>query len=329
MTPPRNKQRLGRLGQGLCGLLGLLASTGCDDIIEPDITQDRVELLTPGDSARTTSVVQTFRWEPVLNARSYRFQLASPSFAQPTRVFRDSALSQAFFTTTVAPGTYQWRVKAVNGSYETAFTTRALVVDTTSSLTGQVLRVTGPAAGAVTNAPVVTFRWTPLSMAQRYRLYLTPNPRTGGPAALDTLLGDLSAVSLRLPRTSRVYQWKVIAANARSTTESMSRALEIDVTPPPAPTLGSPAASETFLALPITLSWTRTAPDVVQDSVFFYQPNQTTLFPGFPRLSSATSLSLASPAVALSFGTYYWSVRSIDRAGNLGPATAKRPFTMQ
>ena len=325
MKPPFPNPLVLLLGAGLSA--GLLAS--CDDIIEPDISTQHVVLLTPTDSSRTTAVVQTFRWEPVASARTYRIQVASPSFVSPTRALHDSTVTRPFFTTTLTPGAYQWRVQAVNGSYETGFSRRGFVLDTTSSLTGQTILLGLPAAGMVTNATVVSFSWAALPMAQRYQLHLTPNPRTGGGASLDTLVGSTTAVSVRLPRISQVYQWRVTALNTTSSADSAPRPVEIDVTPPAAPALVSPAASAYFLALPITLTWSHPSSDVAHDSVFFYDTNQTTLINGFPRLSSGTTLTLAAPTISLLTGTYYWSARSVDRAGNVGPAATKRPFIMQ
>lgn len=316
----------------LCGALALLAASlaGCDDIIEPDISTQRIVLLTPADSSRVTAIVETFRWEAVANARTYRIQLASPSFAAPSRAYRDSTVRQAYFTTSLRPGAYQWRVQALNGSYQTAFSpTRTLFLDTTSMLTGQTMQLGLPAAGAVTNATLVRFSWTGLPMALRYQLHLSPNPRAGGPADLDTLVGNSTAVSVHLPRTSQVYQWKVKAVNARSSIESAVRTVEIDVTPPAAPVLVSPLASAYFLALPVTFSWTRSAADAVRDSIFLYDANQTTRISGFPRLGSGTSFALTSPSFPYVSGTYYWALRSVDRAGNAGPLSAKRPFILQ
>ena len=314
----------------LMGSVCLLALIGCDDIIEPDISTQRVLLITPPDSSRATAVIQTFRWEAVAHARTYRIQLASPSFANPARAFRDSTVRQTHFTTSLIPGTYQWRVQGTNGSYQTSFSpTRTLFLDTTSSLTNQTLQLGQPAADAATNATVINFSWTALPMAQRYQLHLSPNPRANGAAALDTLVGSATAVSVRLPRTSRAYEWRVKALNARTSVESASRTFEIDVTPPPAPALGNPAASATFRGLPVTLTWTRNASDAVQDSVFLYQANQTTPISGFPRLSSGTSFTISTPAFPLTTGTYYWATRSMDRAGNAGPLSVKRAFTLQ
>lgn len=319
----------GALGLFACCLFACCLA-GCDDIIEPDISGQPVVLLTPADSSRATSVVETFRWEAVTSARTYRIQLASPSFAAPTRAYRDSTVQQAYFTTSLSPGTYQWRVQALNGSYQSNFSpTRTLFLDTTTLLTGQVLQLGQPATGTVTNTSNVRFSWTDLPMALRYELHLSPNPRAGGPSALDTLIGNTTAVNVRLPRTSQVYQWKVRAVNARSFTESAVRTLEIDITPPTAPALVGPLASASFLALPITLTWTRSAVDVVRDSVFLYEANQSTVVHGFPRLSNTTSFTLVDPAFSLTSGTYYWALRSVDRASNAGPLSSRRPFVLQ
>ena len=315
-----------------CGALGWFAAglAGCDDIIEPDISGQHLVLLTPADSSRATAVVETFRWEAVANARTYRIQLASPSFAAPSRAYRDSTVRQAYFTTSLRPGIYQWRVQALNGSYKTVFSLiRTLFLDTTSTLTGQTLQLGLPATGAVTNVNLVRFNWTGLPMAQRYELHLSPNPRVGGSADLDTLVGNLTAVSVRLPRISQVYQWKVKALNPRSSTESAVRTFEIDVTPPAAPALVSPLASAYFLALPVTLSWTRSSTDAIRDSIFLYDANQTTRMSGFPHLCSGTSFALTTPTFPYVSGTYYWALRSVDRAGNAGPLSAKRPFILQ
>jgi DNA-binding beta-propeller fold protein YncE len=91
----------------------------------------------------------------------------------------------------------------------------------------------------------------------------------------------------------------------------------------------SPGAAASFLTQPIALSWTRTAADVVQDSVFIYRADQATLFTGYPRLNGSTGLTLSSTSTPLVTGTYYWAVRSVDRAGNLSPVSAKRAFVLQ
>jgi hypothetical protein len=316
-------------GPGLLLAVAGLGLVSCDDLIEPNISDEQVSLLLPANASRSTTVVQNFKWTAVPNARTYRVQLATPSFAGMTRLALDTTVAQSSVSKALVPGRYEWRVQALNAGYETVFTTRTLTIDSTGSLMGQVLPLAQPAAGFATNAANVTFGWSQLPMAQQYRLWISPNPRGASLAALDSVVGTASTVMLRLARQSQTYQWKVTALNASSQTVSATQSFEIDLTPPAAPTLVAPTASASFLTLPIGLSWTRASSDVVQDSVFIYRANQTTLFTNFPRLSSGAALTLSSPSVPLISGTYYWAVRSMDKAGNLGPVSAKRAFVLQ
>ncbi len=331
MRKKRTDYATGRPWAGSALLLALVALgfSSCDDLIEPDISGEQVALLTPANASHSTTVIQSFQWTAVPHARTYRVQLATPSFTGMTRLVLDTTVTQPAVSRSLVPGRYEWRVQALNAGYETGFTSRTLTIDSTGSLTGQNLPLTQPAAGFVTNAATVTFGWSRLPMAQQYRLWVSPNPRGASLAVLDTVVGTALGVTLRLARQSQNYQWRVTALNASSQAVSATQSFEIDLTPPAAPTLTTPTASASFLTLPISLSWTRASSDVVQDSVFLYRANQTTLFTNFPRLSSGATLTLSSTSVPLVTGTYYWAVRSMDKAGNLGPVSTKRAFVLQ
>ncbi len=307
----------------------LLLAGSCSDLIEPDIAGEKVTLSSPADGSRSTTAVQGLQWSAVAHARTYRVQVATPSFANPGRLLLDSVVKHTTLTRTFKPGRYEWRVQALNAGYATDFTTRSFRVDSTGSLGGQTVQLLLPAAGFATNAATLTFSWAALPMAQQYQLTVSPNPRSSSLAALDSLVGAGTSVTLRLARQSQSYQWKVTALNASGQVISAPQTFAVDVTPPTAPTLVTPAAAASFLTQPIALSWTRTASDVAQDSVFLYRADQTTLLTGFPRFSSPASLSLSSSFAPLTTGTYYWAVRSIDKAGNVGPASAKRAFVVQ
>ena len=101
--------------------LALLFLSGCSDLIEPDIASDKVMLLAPADGNRSTVAVQGLQWSTVANARTYRVQVATPSFANPARMVLDSVVKQPALTRTLKPGSYEWRVQALNAGYATAF----------------------------------------------------------------------------------------------------------------------------------------------------------------------------------------------------------------
>ena len=311
----------------------LLLSSGallssCDDIIEPNITKEVVTLLTPADSAISTSTIQTFRWELVDGVRQYHVQLARPSFDNPSAFLLDTLTAKTSFATPLTPGTYHWRVQAVNSSYKTAYSSRVVRIDSTGNLGGQQFLLLQPANNAVTANTSLTFSWASLPMAEHYILHLQPSPR-GTASSFDTLLSTTPSVLIRMPRQSRTYQWKVSAINSFSAQQSASQVLEVDVTPPAFSSFSAPAENAFFLNLPITLTWNRNSTDVIRDSVYLYRADKQTLVTAFPRLSTSTALTLSAGTNQLQPGTYHWALRSFDRAGNRSALSPFRSFILQ
>lgn len=109
-------------------LLVLMVFISCDDIIdEVDISNRSVELLAPTDAAVLTSTDVIFTWNEVEDASEYVIQIATPNFTNPLQIITDSTLTETSFSTTLSVTTsYEWRVKAKNPNYETAFNTRSL-----------------------------------------------------------------------------------------------------------------------------------------------------------------------------------------------------------
>lgn len=322
---------MNKLTHFLSAALTIFAVASCDDIFEQDIAAKTVKLISPADSAAITGSLQTFRWEPVPGASQYRIQIATPTFEASTGFALDSLTSRTEFTTALIPGAYQWRVQALNSAFTTPFTTRNVRVDSTGSLSGQQMALRAPANNSYTNRTAVTFEWHSLAAAQRYLVTLAPSPRSAA-ATFDTLVvanGAIGTLRLNLPVRSQLYRWKVAALNTTSLRESPTYTLTVDVTPPTAPALVGPNDGGFFTALPITLAWTRTGTDVLADSVFLYQANQTTLVSAYPRLASSGSFTLTAAGNLLAPGTYFWAVRSIDRAGNVSPLTIRRSFILQ
>ena len=305
---------------------GLLLSS-CDDIIEPNITKEGVTLLTPVDSAISTSTIQTFRWEPVDGVRQYHVQLARPTFDNPSFLL-DTLTAKTSFATSLTPGTYHWRVQALNSSYRTVYSSRTVRIDSTGSLAGQQFLLLQPANNMVTANPTLKFSWLALPMAEHYILHLQPSPR-GTANSFDTLLSASPSVVMRLPQQSRTYQWKVTAINGFSAQLSASQIVEVDVTAPAFSTFSAPAENAFFLNLPITLTWNRNGTDVIRDSVYLYRADKQTLVTAFPRLSTGTTLTLSAGTNQLQSGTYHWALRSFDRAGNRSNLSPLRSFILQ
>jgi len=116
--------------QKLFILLLVLVSTSCKDIIDEErIYESSVELLAPTDAAILSDIDVNFAWSSVEGADEYVIQIATPNFGNPTQIVTDSTVVTTSFSTTLLVATnYEWRIKAKNPNYETAFSTRSLEI---------------------------------------------------------------------------------------------------------------------------------------------------------------------------------------------------------
>jgi predicted phage tail protein len=305
-------------------LLALLAGfslASCDDLIEPDISDEQVRLLVPVDSAVVRTAAVVFRWEEVSRARRYRLQVASPSFAKPTQVYIDTFSVSPSLSLPLQPGQYEWRVQALNAGYETDFASLGFTLDSASNLTGAELRLRSPANNASTSNPTVLFSWEQVELADKYILEIE------GGAKLDSVVYATS-VRKTFPRQGRTYQWRVRALNATGIVTSPWRKFTTDFEAPASPGLLFPRADTTVFTWPVELKWRRNAEDVAGDSLFLYLTDQNKTVSGFPKMVTTPYFSLP-PSLSLAPGDYFWAVKSIDRAGNVSILTDKRRFTVR
>lgn len=102
--------------------LGLTAM-GCE-ILEENISGDRVRMLAPVDGAEVPEGTVAFSWEALDNASGYVFTLVGPSFDAAKQVVADTViyadtLARHFgYRTVLTPGEYEWRVTGFNSGYE-------------------------------------------------------------------------------------------------------------------------------------------------------------------------------------------------------------------
>lgn len=111
-------------------LIGLIVLWSCDDIIEvPDISSETVAVLAPTDGAALTTTSVTFNWSSVEDVDNYRIQIATPSFANAEQLLTDSLTTDTNFDITLQSGEYEWRIRAENSDYQTAYTTQSFSIE--------------------------------------------------------------------------------------------------------------------------------------------------------------------------------------------------------
>ncbi|RBL91724.1 fibronectin type III domain-containing protein [Chitinophaga flava] len=302
----------------------LLLMAACTEVIEPSLNNVQVQLVAPADHAESTDYLQTFYWEPTDAALKYQFQLATPDFDAPVRFVLDSSIKGNKFTYSLSPGKYQWRVRAVNGSSQSAYVTRNISIDT-ASLSRQAVQLTSPGDNFLTNNPKVVFSWQALFSARKYKLQADDKNFGSGNFVLDQYVTtNTYAYTLQNDGT---YQWRVRAENDTAVSQySPTYTIILDRTPPAAPVLKAPQDNLQNATLPLTLEWSGTA-DVVKYMLYVYKNDGTTLFDNtYPQTLTGTSVSFNKGS---SRDRIYWQVKAIDAAGNESTISEKRNFTLQ
>lgn len=301
----------------------LLVLTGCKEFIEPSIGKRTVNLLAPANGTQSLAYAQNFWWDPVDDALKYRLQVVSPDFNNAARMVLDTLVTANKFTFTLDPGNYSWRVRAENGSSETAYSTAAFVINA-SSIKAQQPQLQSPANNTITNVNKTSFIWLKLYGADKYRLEIDTNN-----FADETLLffdKTTPALQYTVPLTKdKLYQWRVKALNDTAESKwSDIQNITLDATPPPQVALNSPATGALAVS-PVALKWDA-ASGAAKYQLYVFKSDQTTPYStAFPVTQTATSYVFTGTAGE----KVYWRVRAIDSAGNIGSLSELRSFTNQ
>ncbi len=295
----------------------------CADFFERSIADSTPMLLSPGEAAQTNIYLVHFLWEPLEYALQYRLQLASPSFDSVAWFHADTTMEKTSFSVSLQPGEYQWRVKALNGSSETAYTTRSFTIYESTLRNQKILQV-APHDNLVTAENQVTLEWQGIFSAKNYRLQVDTNGFVEGEDPLFEKVVGGEALAYTIADERR-YQWRVRAENDTAQSQwSTVRRFVHDRTPPPAPVLSAPT-NDAQVNRPATLQW-GAVEDAASYRLYVYKSDSTLYNAQFPRRIETTSSVFDGGARG---ERILWRVRVSDAAGNESGYSAWRSFVIR
>ncbi|MBC7523115.1 MAG: hypothetical protein H7239_01550 [Flavobacterium sp.] len=289
----------------------------CSEIVmEKEITDKTVILVSPTNNAQFFSTGVTFSWESVENATKYNLQIAKPTFLSPLQIVLDTTVTSKSFTLQLPIGNYEWRVRAASESYNTAYTNRLFSVVSNTDFQSNTVTLNAPTNNLITNTANQSLSWQSIIGATAYQVQVYSDS--------NTLLVDQTTANTTYNYTfpEGNYQWRVRASNGTDYTLYSSRSVLVDLTPPNIPVLTSPANMGTSTSS-ATFEWSRNAisGSTEKDTIYIYTNSTlTNLYSENQATSPYTS--------TLTPGTYYWKVVSSDSAGNSGNASLVYSFTV-
>lgn len=298
----------------------------CEDILEEDISDDTVQILSPINNSNIESNVVSFKWNSLNGADKYRIQI----YESDQVLILDSLTTKTSITLPLNAGNYIWRVRGENYAYESVYSFPSNFWTTIpDDLTNQQVILSSPDNEKFVNFTNVTLTWEPLKNATTYRLRVV-NTATGQEVYPQTDLTDTS-FTLDLPNLADgTYEWRLKAKNAETETKQYSaRKFNIDTTVPNQPKNTLPIDNSTqTVNSSVTYTWS-IATDIgnakspvtyiieFASDVDFNSIVQT-------QYSNSTTLQYTFSAT----GVYYWRVRAVDGAGNIGTNSTGFKFTV-
>lgn len=294
-------------------ILTIMVFVRCSDFFESDITDEKVELISPMQNYKSSSATISFWWNEVDGAMGYRLQVASPTFDSVQTMIIDTSLTSTSYTLTLYPGRYQWAVSAYNNSSATQYFYRTLTIDTSNILSGTKVILRFPDNNFYSNKSKILFRWYTLETATRYTFDIRKDNEDGelvGPAL--TVTTDTISYTLG----EGTYYWSLQAFNKVSASLVTSRKLTIDKTAPGTPVLVEPNDGDTlYTKNAMILNWRHSALSLapINDSVII---SKDSLFSESGIVEYARVDTIFYEMSLKDAGTYFWKVRSVDLAGN-------------
>ncbi|RYG54869.1 MAG: hypothetical protein EOO01_00190 [Chitinophagaceae bacterium] len=300
----------------------------CDDIIEHDITNDTVQLVSPLDGAQVESNVVAFKWNTLEYADKYRIQVYGANQA----ISLDSVVTNNHITIPMSPGTYNWRVRGENSAYVSTYAFPAtFTLIESSDLESQQVILSSPSTSLYTNNNTLTCTWEALPAAETYTFELV-NVTEGNIVVHHE--EDITGTSFLLDSSyladDAQYQWKVKAVNSLGATQYSARSLYKDTVLPNTSVNTLPANNAIQVAgQQVSFAWSEPSDTGTIQSPISYvlEVSNDTAFSSII-LTSAPLITNSYQSTFTATGEYYWRVRAKDQAGNQGSNSAAFKFTV-
>jgi len=193
--------------------------------------------------------------------------------------------------------------------------------------------LTQPTSGIRTNNTMPTLSWQAVPYVGArydgfYQVVIADNSAFSSPV-IDITTTDLSFTpSGPLPTlpTDKTYYWKVIPWNSVGQgPASLVRTFILDVTPPNAPNLSAPADAAALTTAKPAFSWSAVSSGGTTSYRLQVDDNSNFGSPVIDQVVSTTSYTPTTPAHQ---SMNYWRVQATDQAGNPGPWSAVRSFSV-
>jgi hypothetical protein len=300
----------------------LILFFACSEIIlEKDIKNKSIVLLSPKDSSTLKSLTPSFWWDEVEGARNYQIQIVSPTFENPVRLYVDSIVATNKFTMDLDTLQFQWRVRALNGGYQSSYTTATFKIDSGSVIEDRALKLLSPSNDSYFKNQDIELKWEAATDVEKYNLVVT------GDTSIDINLSNTIISSKIKFGANKNFTWKVIPINSAHYKESEKFTFGIDNKLPTVPTLTQPNDNAVISAEAATFSWNSSDENLSKNFLLIFdEAGNSTVVTKDAGINN--TLQITKEELGTSGIKRQWAVKSVDKAGN-EVISAKRSLSIQ
>jgi hypothetical protein len=287
--------------------LALVCIFSCEEVLfEKDITDEKVTLIAPSEGAEIEANTINFNWSPVEEATGYEIQIATPNFANATQLVLNTVTDSTFHQVQLIENDYEWRVRAQNSGYKTAFASAKFKVIPIQDFSANTVILLSPSNGLITNEETHNLKWEEVPESTQYRIQILDG--NGEPIQSETTTE--TNIDITFPEGN--LKWQVRAEKDNEYTLYSARDILVDTTPPNTQTLTEPADEATLTDPLVSFNWTRTLIEgsVEFDSIYVYKNINLT------DLVLKDEVTAPYEATLDNNETYYWFMKAFDEAGN-------------
>lgn len=298
----------------------------CEDIFEEDISNDTIQIVSPTKEAKIESNVVNFKWNSTKGADKYRIQI----FESDQVLLLDSLTSKTNITVPLKAGNYIWRVRGENYAYQSIYSFPSYFSTAIpNDLTDQQVILLNPQNNKFVNSINVILNWESMDKATSYSIKVI-NTLTSQEIYSKDAITETSVTLNVLNLADANYQWRVKAKNADSETKQYSaRNFSIDTTIPNQPKNVSPITNSTYASNSnINFNWSIATDTGNIKSPISYVIEFSNDIDFATIIRTQNSISTTLQQTFSTIGVYYWRVKAIDEAGNIGTSSTGFKFTI-
>lgn len=122
-----------------------------------DFQKNTVILLTPSNNLITKATLQKLSWDAIIGASEYQLQIMDEN----NTLIKEQSTTATLINFNFDEGKFTWKVRASNGTAQTLYTSRTILVDTKVPNTPTL---SNPANASTTTNTIINFQWSRTSI---------------------------------------------------------------------------------------------------------------------------------------------------------------------